>query len=146
MFTGLLVMYSCNESKDKQENTLLKRKVLELESQIQELRGESIIIPYDSITNFIIPTTFHPEIKANTKGEFRTVLEWRNFPKEIKLDCLVTSDNARIKEASGSGSSRTIDVQFDSLGEKLIEGYYSISFPNGLIKKINWKAYPNVIE
>jgi hypothetical protein len=141
-----LILYSCNDNKTNQENILLQKKVLQLESEIDDLRHESIIISYDSITNYIMPTTFHPEIKVNEKGEFRTALEWRKLPEKIKVECVVKSNNARIIEIPNDGLYRTVEVEFSSPGEKLIEGYYSITFPNGLVKKYEWRAYPNVIK
>ncbi len=74
------------------------------------------------------------------------MLEWRKFPKGINLDCVLTTDNAKIKEVPKDGLHRTLEVEFEAPGEQLIQGYYSITFPNGLIKKYDWRAYPNVVK
>lgn len=142
----LVLISSCGNNDLEQENDMLKNKIVQLESVIKKLEEESIIIPYDSLTSYIMPTTFHPDIKLNEEGEFQALLQWRKFPSDIEVDCKVTSGNAVISDIPSDGIYRTFEVKYGPPGENMIEGEYIITLPNGVIRTYDWRAHPNIID
>lgn len=106
----------------------------------------SIIIPYDSLSKYIIPTAFHPDQKTNIEGEITTLLAWAKFPDNINVEWSINRGKGTLKNKEYDDLFRSVLVKHDKPGEYDIYGTYKITLPNGEIINKKWGATSSVSD
>lgn len=142
LFT-LVLFASCNNDQMdliKSENEELKAENDILKAQLED----AFVIPYDSLTRYMIPFTFGmPEMKVNEKGVYTTCLAWTKFPEGVDFKWEVTNGNGVIKK--DYGAYKHVEFEYPTPGEKEEMGSYLLTLPTGEVKELVW-IWPTVVK
>lgn len=134
---------SCSSNQEVEklqaEIDMVKQEKLNLQLKLEKFEN-SIIIPYDSLSKYIIPTTFHPEQKTNIEGEFSTLLAWAKFPDDIKVEWSIKKGEGMLKNRTHENLFRSVLVKYDKPGVYDVYGTYKITLPNGTVLNQDWLA------
>jgi hypothetical protein len=133
-------------SDEQKEIHRLNLKILEYEQKLNQIKN-AIVIPFDSISEYIMPSTFYQnEVKINEEHEFTTLLGWRKFPSNIKVEWKKTNGVGKLLKFDYDGLHRYVKVKYNKIGEYEEYGMYKLTFPNGKIIDNFWTATIKVVK
>jgi hypothetical protein len=141
----LLLIYSCN-NKSNNENILkeinrLKQVELQYNKQ-SKLLNNSIIIPFDSLSNYLMPVSFGNDVlKVNEKVQFTTGLVLQKLPSNIKTKFVYNEKEVKLIDEKPTDLNRYLTQSFKDKGEKETYGEYIITLPNGNQKSFRWGRF-----
>lgn len=144
----ILFLCSCgdktNEQNLKNENERLKKIEIQYLKQTEILEN-SIVIPYDSLSNYFLPMTCgYDIIEVNEKVQFTTLLAWHKLPSNIKIEFVYDKSDAQLSDKKPTDLNRHLIQTFNVKGEKETYGEYIITFPNGKKESFRWGRFVTV--
>ncbi len=134
LLAGILFQ-SCNQY----EFDHLKKDNFRLHNELEKLQNKidnSIVIPPDSISEYLYPMTVSsPTGKTNKEFQFTTYLLLKKLPKNIKHKWNSIPEPMKL---TNEYLTYTVYSSYENVGIKSYTGSYILTFPNNKTKKFNW--------
>ena len=148
IFLFLFALSACQNSaldRLQTENEQLKVQIDSLEAKMS-IVDDSFVIPYDSITQYMMPVTFGlPELNTGEKGEYTTMLAWPKFPIGITFNWEIIEGNGVPKRNDPDIAYKYVEFSYSETGEKEERGAYNLTLPNGTKRELMWLK-PTVVK
>lgn len=139
--TFALLFVACTNKKIEQlelENQELKQAIIILRKQ-QRIMENSVVIPYDSIPNYMMPVSFgSPSLKVAENASYTVLMAWAKFPVEVRSIFKLTKGQGKITETEKDKTMQKIYYSYSKPGKMEEEGAYSITLPNGRNRELGW--------
>lgn len=135
-----LVLFSCTNKVEhlEWENQKLTKELSRLKSKLKKY-DNAFIIPFDSITDYMMPCTYGKlDLKRGENNEYTTTLIWSKFPKGIIYDWKINKGLGILKNVDKTSVMKQVRVRYLAVGEKEEQGAYCLLLPNGHKKVLTW--------
>lgn len=143
---SLILITSCTNSRVQELEHENEHLAMELLKQ-QFALDNSIVIPYDSISKYMMPVCFGARnTLVGESDEFRTFLAWSKLPPPIEYNWSIIQGAEQTSFKDSLELSKRVSFSYSTPGEKEIIGNYELIFPDGNTQNIIWLSYTSVAE